>query len=113
MKMNRNHLIASKINKLISLCCLSLLTAGCASVASIAGDATHRFEMSGKQTIPRVYSGVATDISFLRGDAEDSGVCALDLPLSFTVDTVALPYTIPRQYKYGNLYDPKQSQQNH
>lgn len=33
-------------------------------------------------------------------------VMLVDLPLSFVADTVALPYTIPKQYKEGDIIDP-------
>jgi uncharacterized protein YceK len=91
---------------LLALFCCPLLITSCASVASIAGDATHNFDPPKHNKIPRVYSGVATDLSFIREAPEDVGLSIIDLPLSAVVDTFALPYTAVRQSKYGNLYDP-------
>ena len=60
----------------------------------------------GEYAIPRVYSGVASDFGWLRNDdAPDRGFAILDIPFSFVVDTVVLPYTIFMQAKYGNLCD--------
>ena len=84
---------------------LMIVESGCGTLASVAGDATGRFEPEGPHRIPRVYSGIATDWSFLSEGGEDAGVLVFDLPLSFAADTLVLPYTIPRQRKYGDLYN--------
>lgn len=55
--------------------------------------------------VPRVYSGIAGILAFLRGDHPDKGIVVLDMPFSLIVDTMALPYTIFMQAKYGNLCD--------
>ncbi len=87
----------------LSLCFSSALLSGCSTVATVIGDVTHNFDCDRNCRIPRVYSGVANDVCFIRGDAEDSVICLIDLPLSFVGDTGLLPYTAFRQGKFGDL----------
>lgn len=85
--------------------CFLLLLLGCSSLLTIAdGSKEHSTILCDPDyTIPRIYSGVANDIRFLRGQYQDKGLVFWDLPFSLVVDTVALPYTICTQLKYGNL----------
>src|SRR4051794_31776034 len=95
-----------KLKPLIAiLCCSPLLLAGCGTVAGLYGKATGRCDGYSGHTIPRVYSGVAIDMSYIRDGAEDSYVLVLDLPVSAAADTLVLPYTLWAQSKHGNLYD--------
>jgi len=80
------------------------MLAGCSTVATIAGDRSPKnFCCRDGCQIPRVYSGVANDICFIRGQGEDSALLIFDLPLSAAADTLVLPYTLVRQSKYGDL----------
>jgi|GEM_PF-5927512 len=65
------------------------------------------------KSIPRIYSGTFNDACLLygepnyeeRGSATESafGLLMLDGFLSFSLDTIFLPYTAIRQYKDGNI----------
>jgi uncharacterized protein YceK len=94
-----------KMPSVILLCCCSMMLTGCCTVATLVGDATGKFDCNPRYTIPRAYSGVAADMTFLRDGAEDCIICAVDLPLSAAADTIILPYTLVTQSKYGNLCD--------
>jgi uncharacterized protein YceK len=89
---------------------LSLLPlAGCSTVATIAGSSEpEKFQCDPDYTIPRVYSGIANDIRYLCGNYQDKGLVFWDIPFSLVADTVALPYTVFTQTKYGNLCTKKQ-----
>ena len=78
-------------------------------MATLAGGANpDKFDCDGKNTIPRVYSGVSNDMRFLHnGAGEDTGIVIFDFPFSLIADTLVLPYTIYTQSKYGNLCDAK------
>ena len=53
----------------------------------------------------RVYSGTQLNYDCLtEDDYEGMGLlCLIDIPLSLALDTIVLPYTIYKQYKYGNF----------
>jgi len=88
------------------------LATGCSTVATIAGGlAPDKFHCDPNYTIPRVYSGMANDIRFLRDGSEDGGVVIWDMPFSLVADTLALPYTIYGQARYGNLCTKGQGDQ--
>lgn len=74
---------------------------------------------------PNVYSGVSFDTRLLltpficesRGEGDMiygyiypvvAPVLIIDLPLSLATDTVILPYTIYRQFKYGSMIELKE-----
>ena len=89
---------------LIATAAVATMLTGCSTVATIAGDRSPKnFICQRGCRIPRVYSGVANDICFIRGMTEDSGLLIFDLPLSAAADTLVLPYTLVRQSKYGDL----------
>ena len=95
------------------------ICAGCGSVQTLLPNSKYnlkqnkRYEKTNCNSIPRVYSGVSLDVcmAFLGPPASkyekyDESVFygyMLDMALSFTVDTMVLPYTIMRQIKDGNL----------
>ena len=85
------------------VCCCAPVVAGCSTLATLDGDANKTFDCNTKYRIPRVYSGVANDVRFIREQGEDWMICIFDLPLSAVADTVALPYTAVRQSKDGDL----------
>ena len=94
----------------IGLIILLLTATGCFSVGSLYVGSKTTYPNSdsarcGEYMVPRVYSGIAGHLAFLRGDHPDKGIVVLDIPFSFIVDTVVLPYTILMQAKYGNLCD--------
>ncbi len=89
-----------------------MASTGCSSVVTLSvGSSINEPNMDpnifscDEYAIPRVYSGVANVLRFLRGDYPDAGIVVLDLPFSFIADTIALPYTIFTQAIYGNLCD--------
>ena len=72
---------------------------------------------STSETYPNIYSGVATDYLGLKsqikaGENHDNTLeviitgfySIIDAPFSFVADTILLPYTIYRQYVYGDIY---------
>lgn len=87
-----------------ALFCCPILLAGCSTVATVVGGATGNFDCDPRYSIPRVYSGVANDIRFIRSSA-DSGLALLDFPFSLAGDTLILPYTLVTQAKHGSLCD--------
>lgn len=89
--------------KYFSLPALIFLS-GCSTVATISGGFNpEKFHCDPDYSIPRIYSGTANDIRFLRGNYTDKGFIFWDLPFSLVADTAVLPYTIFTQTKYGNL----------
>lgn len=61
--------------------------------------------------VPRVYSGTVVDAHGITAD--NLGLFALiDLPLSFALDTVLLPYTIFRQIRLGNIESKNNGNEN-
>ena len=93
------------INLLLILLLFSLsLVVGCSTLATTIGGATGDFDCSHTRRIPRVYSGVAADISHWHtGPPEDRLLVFIDLPFSAFADTLLLPYSIPMQKKHGDL----------
>lgn len=77
----------------------------------------HYEERTNCKSIPRIYSGVSFDVcTVFIGPPAPIGTESeaerakrfffgyiMDVALSFVVDTIALPYTIYRQYKDGNI----------
>lgn len=97
-----------------------ILCAGCGSLRTLPPGSEYRlshnkrYEGTNCNSIPRIYSGVSLDacMAFIGPptmpyERYNEGVffgCLVDMALSFTVDTLALPYTVPTQMKSGNLY---------
>ncbi len=90
---------------LLPILILGLGASGCSSIATFAGFREPDRFSCGEHRIPRVYSGVANDIRFIKEGAEGSFAAIVDMPFSFVLDTVALPYTIYAQIRYGDLCD--------
>ena len=90
---------------------LSLALIGCGTVNTvIRGDAvaSRNLKRSYCKSIPRVYSGVSYDFCTLHGPpapVHDTGAAYFffDFVPSAVFDTVALPYTIYRQNRDGNI----------
>ncbi len=81
-----------------------LMGCGCSTIATLSvGENSGNFHCDEEIAVTRVYSGVSNDIRFLRGEYADKGIIFWDLPFSFALDTVALPYTIYAQNKFGNI----------
>lgn len=117
-KSNRNF----NANRLFIIACLTM-TMGCGSVITLLPGTENRIrhmgfgERTNCRSIPRVYSGVSLDVCtvFIGPPAsvatENEAERAkrnfygymMDIALSFVIDTLALPYTIYRQYKDGNI----------
>jgi uncharacterized protein YceK len=67
--------------------------------------------------IPHIYSGTAADLTGIIGPFVIKEIrrapyfvfmylyAITDLPLSFAADTLMLPYTVPRQIVYGNIFN--------
>lgn len=90
---------------LIAVVSLSHIS-GCASIYTQSHDAYTDAEVgcSDSSTIPNIYSGSVFDIYCI--PAENAGFfCLVDLPFSFVVDSLLLPYTIYKQSKYGSWYE--------
>ncbi|MDD5131930.1 MAG: YceK/YidQ family lipoprotein [bacterium] len=98
--MKRLNLIKQIVS--ISSLIVSVLTiSGCATIYTQTTD-NRKNEVHYGYPLPRVYSGTVLDFYGL--GADNMGIFALcDLPLSLALDTIILPYTIPRQLKYGPL----------
>lgn len=99
--------------RLVAFIITIALTSSCSTIATLSGgykkqdlsgaEAEKVFHCDKNYTIPRVYSGVANDMRFLRGNYQDKGLIFWDLPFSLIADTIVLPYTIYTQTSYGNL----------
>lgn len=93
------------------LLCLVTLLCGCASLYTQTHDSYTDAEMdcSDSKTIPNIYSGLIFDLYCV--PAENAGFfCLVDLPMSFVVDTVIIPFTAYRQIEYGNWYSQTECQ---
>jgi len=89
--------------KLLTIIVIYTLLQGCSTIATIAAS-EENFNCHPDISIPRIYSGISNDIRFLRAEqSEDTGLVIFDMPFSLVADTVALPYTIYSQIRYGNL----------
>ena len=101
---------------------MPLICLGCGSLQTLPPGSAYnlnhneRYENTHCDSIPRVYSGISLDVClafigppasmYENHDKSTEGVFyayTYDMLLSFTVDTLALPYTITRQIKDGNL----------
>jgi uncharacterized protein YceK len=92
-----NAIVLKSLSALVA----AILLNGCASIYTQLDD--HRkWNTHYALTVPRVYSGTVVDWDGLTAD-NLALIALLDLPLSFAVDTVSLPWTIYRQSKHGYL----------
>lgn len=96
-----------------------LICSGCGTLRTLPPGSEYnlkhneRYERTYCKKIPRFYSGVSLDVCMafigpsLPEDKEYIGpsfsAYMLDMTLSFALDTLALPYTIIRQFKDGSL----------
>lgn len=91
--------------KIASIAFLLVHIGGCASIYTQSHDAylDTKLNCSDPKTIPNVYSGFVFDLYCI--PAENAGFfCLVDLPLSFIIDSLILPYAIYKQSKNGNWY---------
>ena len=104
-----------------------LFCQGCSTVMSQGPFTDRRYtktsdipSASASDTYPNIYSGVSTDYYMLKSAIDAEGGAAggkgqalffvgiytvIDLPFSFVLDTILLPYTITRQIIYGDIYN--------
>jgi uncharacterized protein YceK len=94
--------------KQLFLILISAITlSGCSSIYTLSSDFDKALSSSDvcpqDCTVHRIYSGVSLDVCILRSDNAGQGgaIAFWDLPFSFVVDTVALPYTIYKQASVG------------
>ena len=98
---------------------LSFILQGCGTIRTLnpAGshiEISHRGHKSYCRKIPRIYSGTAFDICKFYGEPNsttepgtvqaDFQILFIDILLSFSLDTVVLPYTALQQYRQGNIF---------
>jgi uncharacterized protein YceK len=102
----------------ILLFMIVILLHGCGTLQTLRPAENHvEISVSGMksscETIPRVYSGTCFGVCKFFGDAKyktgSIGIGGLplfifDIPLSFIMDTLVLPYTLIRQYQDGNIF---------
>lgn len=80
---------------------------GCSSVYTLSSDFDKdlsKIDVCPQDcTVHRVYSGVSMDICMLRTENSGQGgaIAFWDLPFSFVLDTVVLPYTVYKQVSVG------------
>lgn len=91
---------------LMSFCTLT----SCATVYTFTEDVDRKFNEKDHCpedcTVHRVYSGVSVDACILRTDDSGQGaaIAFWDLPFSFVLDTVVLPYTTYKQLTVGGSF---------
>ena len=106
------------MNKTILVIVLVLVIPGCGTMQTLNPtndhvEISHRGKKSYCKKIFRVYSGTNYQVCKLNGEpsyAENLGsnvggvpFFIIDIPLSFVMDTIVLPYTVTRQFKDGNI----------
>lgn len=84
---------------------LTSVGSGCSSLVTLSCMHEEEPDMSGGYIVTRVYSGTVNTLAYFRSRPQDVLPVLTDLPFSFALDTVALPYTIYAQIRYGNLSD--------
>ena len=99
-----------QLAKTAALCLLAANT-GCATIIMLSSDRAEKqlydYEAEAlpvTRSVPRVYSGVATDALCLWHLAPVLPLCVVDLPLSLVADTLVLPFTAWQQIKFGNFH---------
>lgn len=85
---------------LIALAAAAAATPACSTIATVF--LPHRLTAD-TPNLPRVYSGTAANVAYLRGAGVEKELIALDLPFSLAADTLLLPFTIVAQLMWGNL----------
>jgi uncharacterized protein YceK len=106
------------MKQLVVLAMITLLLQGCGTIRTLNPEDNHieihyRGHKSYCESIPRVFSGTFNDACLLYGEPnyEETGsstksafmMLLVDGLLSFSLDTVALPYTVTRQIEDGNI----------
>lgn len=104
------------IIKRLSLATLVLALSACGTVRTLAPtDGKVKISYNNKksycQSIPRTYSGVAHNFCLMYGEPDRTSFTtasvlpawAIDTMLCAVTDTLALPYTIPRQMQDGSI----------
>lgn len=100
---NQQNPVIKTLLRLIPL----LFLASCASLYTLSDEADKEFSKpdfcAEDCTVHRVYAGTALDLCLLR--TEDSGqagaIAFYDLPFSFVVDSLVLPYSLYKQLTVG------------
>ena len=88
----------------------SLFLSSCMSIATLTEETSKKFDEPDNCpedcTVHRVYSGVSVDMCILRTDDSGQGgaIAFWDLPFSFVLDTLVLPYTIYKQVSEGGSF---------
>src|SRR5712691_11608512 len=90
------------------LCFLAANT-GCATIFTLSSDRAEKqlYEYEAlpvTRSLPRMYSGVATDALCVWHLAPVLPLCIVDLPLSLVAGTLVLPFTTWQQVKFGNFH---------
>ena len=99
--------------------CLSLLTlTSCGTVSTLR---SHDLALGEDGSLPRMFSGTVADAGVVFGRYSDDlteekpvtsrALRFLDLPLSFLVDSLVLPYTAYKQIRYGSYGSSDEVQQ--
>ena len=94
----------------MALILASLMLSSCMSIVTLSEEGERRFgepdSCPEDCTVHRIYSGVSTDICILRTDEAGQGgaIAFWDLPFSFVLDTLVLPYTIYKQLSVGGSF---------
>ncbi len=108
--MNQQKMIKICINRVsvevsLLLILLSQLI-GCGTIVSLSLE-EETIDQNAYSTLPRAYSGVILDSRCIHHPHDHSPnnvevFCLIDLPISFVLDTVLLPYTATTQIMYGS-----------
>jgi len=88
-----------------------MMLSSCMSIATLVDEDTQNMFNEPDScpedcTVHRVYSGTSLDICMLRTDNAGQGgaIAFWDLPFSFVLDTLVLPYTIYKQVSVGGSF---------
>jgi uncharacterized protein YceK len=98
---------------------LSLLTlTSCGAVGTLRG---HDLALGEETSLPRMFSGTMADVGIVMGRYSDDltverpvtsrALRFLDVPLSFLLDSLVLPYTAYTQVRYGSYDSSSESGQ--
>jgi len=90
--------------KIILLILVLLCSSGCATIYTQAAD----IDCDNKcYNISHIYSGTSSDLCEIQSNTSSplNGYILVDLPFSFVLDTVILPFTIYKQNTKGSLCD--------
>ena len=99
------------IKKLLFLFLVSILLSSCGTINAVQSalnpHEVEKIEAAQQDQgcdVPHIYGGVFIDLCLI--NEGDVGVLFIpDLPLSFILDTVLLPISIPMQIVNGNIYN--------